>query len=239
MIRAVKRASEPRSTTQFAPLCRLTVLAVITEPLSHGTARERSEVLERSSLGSGGSNNDGVLHGVVLLKSLDELSDGGTLLANGDIDTVKLLGLIVTVVPTLLVEDSVNGDSGLTGLTVTNDKFTLATTNGNHSVDGLDTSHHRLVNRTARQDTGGLESSTAALRGLDRALTINGVTQSVDDTAKELRADRNIDNLAGTLDGITLLDSTIITEDRDTNVVGLQVQTHATDARREFHHLLG
>jgi hypothetical protein len=49
-----------------------------------------------TSLGGGGGNNDGVLHGVVLLKSLDELGDGGALLADGDVDAVKLLGLIVT-----------------------------------------------------------------------------------------------------------------------------------------------
>jgi hypothetical protein len=46
-------------------------------------------------LGGGGGNNDGVFHGVVLLKSLDELGDGGSLLTDGDVDAVKLLGLVV------------------------------------------------------------------------------------------------------------------------------------------------
>ena len=36
----------------------LTVLAVVAEPFTHGTARERREVLERSSLGSSSSNDD-------------------------------------------------------------------------------------------------------------------------------------------------------------------------------------
>jgi hypothetical protein len=48
------------------------------------------------SLRGGGGNDGGVLHGVVLLKSLDELSDGGTLLTNGDVDAVKLLLLVGT-----------------------------------------------------------------------------------------------------------------------------------------------
>ena len=68
---------------------------------------------------------------------------------------------------------------------------------------------------------------------------IDGVTEGVHDTAKELRADRDVDNLAGTLDSVALLDGTVITEDRDTDVVGLQVQAHAADARGEFNHLLG
>ena len=91
--------------------------------------------MKRSSLGSSGSNNDGVLEGIVLLKGLDELSNGGSLLTNGNVDTVELLGLIRTVVPSLLVEDGVNGDGGLTGLTITNNQLTLATANGDEGVD--------------------------------------------------------------------------------------------------------
>lgn len=105
------------------------MLAVVTEPLAHGATREGSKVLEGSSLRGGSSDNDGVLHGIVLLKGLDELSDGRSLLANGNIDTVELLGLVGTVVPLLLVKNGVNGDSGFTSLTVTNDKLSLTTTN--------------------------------------------------------------------------------------------------------------
>jgi hypothetical protein len=49
-----------------------------------------------TSLGGSGGNDDGVLHSVVLLKGLDELGDGGSLLTNGDVDAVKLLLLIGT-----------------------------------------------------------------------------------------------------------------------------------------------
>ena len=45
--------------------------------------------------------------------------------------------------------------------------------------------------------------------------------------------------LASTLDGVALLDETIVTEDGDTDVIGLQVETHSTDTGRELHHLLG
>ena len=215
------------------------MLAVITEPLSHSAARERSEVLQGGSLRSSSSNDDRVLHGIVLLKRLDELSNGGTLLADGDVDTVELLLLLIALVPALLVEDGVDGDGGLTSLTVTDDKLTLATTNGNHGVDGLDTSHHGLVDRATGKDTRGLELSTTTLGGLDGTLAVNGVTEGVDNTAKQLGADRDIDNLAGTLDSVALLDETIVTEDGDTDVVGFQVQAHATDTGGEFHHLFG
>lgn len=214
-------------------------LTVVTEPLAHGASREGSEVLERSGLGGSGSNNDGILHRIVLLKSLHELSDGRTLLANGNVDTVELLLLILTVVPALLVEDSVDRDGGLSGLTITDDKLTLATSDGHHGVDGLETGLHGLVDGAAGQDTGGLERGTATLSSLNGALSINGVTQSIDYTSEKLGADGDIDNLAGTLDSVSLFDETIVTEDRHTDVVGLQVQTHAANTRREFHHLLG
>ena len=146
-----------------------------------------------TSLGSGGGNDGDVLHGIGLLKSLDELSNGGTLLTDGDVDAVELLGLVVGVVPALLVQDGVKSDSGLTGLTITNDKLTLATTDGNHSVDGLETGLDGLVDRTTGQDTGSLDLSTASLGGLDWALAVDGVTEGVNDTAKHGFTDWNID----------------------------------------------
>lgn len=167
--------------------------AVVTEPLTHGATGERSNVLQGSSLGGGGSNDDGVLHGVVLLKGLDELSDGGTLLTNGDVDGVELLLLVASLVPTLLVQHGVERDGSLSGLTVTNDQLTLATANGHHGVDTLETSLDGLVDGLTGQDTRGLELSTALGLGVDGTLAVNGVTESVDDTAEQLRADGDFD----------------------------------------------
>ena len=175
------------------------VAAVVTEPLTHGGTGEGSNVLQRGGLGSGGSNDDGVLHGILLLKGLDELSDGGTLLTDGNVDTVELLLLgAVGVVPTLLVEHGVESDSGLTGLTVTNDQLTLTTADGNHGVDTLHTSLYGLVDGLTGQNTGGLKLSTALVLGVKGTLAINGVTESIDNTAEQLRADGDI-NLDGML----------------------------------------
>ena len=71
------------------------------------------------------------------------------------------------------------------------------------------------------------------------ALAVDGVTQSVNDTAEQARSDGNVDNLAGTLDRVAFLNQTIVTENRHTDIVGFQVQAHALDTGREFHHLFG
>ena len=198
------------------------------------------KIMTYSSLGSGGSNDDGVLHGVVLLKGLDELSDGGTLLTDGNVDTVKLLGLVGAsgVVPTLLVEHGVKSDGSLTSLTITNDQLTLTTADGNHGVNGLETGLDGLRDGLTGENTGSLELGTGSLGGLDGALAIDGVTESVDDTAEKLHTDGNVDNLSGTLDGLTLLDETVRTEKHDTDLAGLEVHAHALDTGGELDELL-
>jgi hypothetical protein len=154
---------------------------------------EGSNVLQGSGLGGGGGNDDGVLHGVVLLKGLDKLGNGGSLLSNGDIDAVKLLGLVGSVVPTLLVENGVEGNSGLSSLTIANDQLTLTTSNGHHGVNGLEASLHGLVDGMTGKNTGGLELSTALLGGLDGTLSVNGIAESIDNTSEEGHADWYID----------------------------------------------
>jgi hypothetical protein len=169
------------------------VAAVVTEPLTHGTASKGSNVLQRGSLGSSSSDDNGVLEGVVLLQSLDELSDSRTLLTDSNVDTVQLLGLLGSSVDALLVQDGIQSDSSLTGLTVTNDKLTLTTADGHHGVDRFETSLHGLVDGTTRKDTRGLDLGTALLLGVDGSLAINRVAKGINYTTQHFRADWNVD----------------------------------------------
>lgn len=87
--------------------------------------------MKGSGVRGGSGDNDGVLQGVVLLEGLDELSNSGSLKTDGDVDTVKLLLLVGTVVDLLLVKNGINGDGGFTGLSITNDKLSLSSTDLN------------------------------------------------------------------------------------------------------------
>ena len=108
------------------------VLAVVSEVLTNSAARVRSQELKRGSLRSGGSNDNGVLKGVVIAEDLHNVSDGGSLLANSDVDAVESLSVIAVGVieGRLLVDDGINGDGSLSSLSVTNDQLSLASTNG-------------------------------------------------------------------------------------------------------------
>ena len=67
----------------------------------------------------------------MISEDLNDVRDGGSLLANGNVDAVKLLGVLsVGVVEGgLLVDDSIDGDGSLSSLSVTDNELSLATTN--------------------------------------------------------------------------------------------------------------
>lgn len=89
------------------------------------------------------------------------------------------------------------------------------------------------------KNTRGLELGLSPACSLDRALAVDGVTQSVDNSAEKTGTNGNIDNLTSSLDSVTLLDQPVVTEDSNTDVVGFQVQAHASDTGRELNHFLG
>lgn len=101
-----------------------------------------------------------------------------------------------------MVKHGVEGDSCLSGLTIADDQFTLATADGHHGVDGLETSLYGLVDGTTGQDTGGFELGTALLGGLDGTFSVDRVAESVDNTAEESLTNGYVDLrlLAGKLD---------------------------------------
>merc|ERR1719397_2396992 len=206
------------------------VHAIVTEVLSHGHAGVRGEVLQGGGVGGGSRDDDGVLHGVGVSEPL---------LADSDVDTVELLLGVIGLVESLLVDDGVNGNGSLASLPVTNDQLTLATANGHKRVNSLDASLHRLGHGLPGDDARGLQADTEPLAGAKGTLAINGVAQSINDPAETLHADRDVDDGTGPLHDIALLDELVVTEDDNTNVVRLQVEGHALQARAEFHHLLG
>lgn len=67
----------------------------------------------------------------MISEDLNDVRDGGSLLANGNVDAVKLLGVLsVGVVEGgLLVDDGIDGDGSLSSLSVTDNELSLATTN--------------------------------------------------------------------------------------------------------------
>ena len=86
--------------------------------------------MERCGIGSGGSDDDGVLHAVSVFEETHDVGHSGSLLTDSNVDAVKGLGSITRLEDGLLVDDGVDSDGGLAGLSITNDKLTLSSANG-------------------------------------------------------------------------------------------------------------
>ena len=215
------------------------VLAVVTEVLADSAGGVRSEELKRSRVGGSGGNDDGVVHGLVLLERTHNVGDGGSLLADGSVDAVELLGNITLVEVLLLVDDGIDSNGGLASASIANDQLTLASADGHEGVDALEASLHGLVHGLSGDDAGSLELNTLTVVAADGAEAIDGVTERVDDTAEQALTNGDIDDGAGSLDDIALLDLSIVTKDDNTNVVSLEVEGHTLGARGEFNHLTG
>jgi hypothetical protein len=107
------------------------VLSVISEVFSDSASGIRSQELERSGFGSGSGNDDGVSQGVVVSEGLHDVRDGRSLLTDGNVNAVELSGFFGSwvVVNGLLVDDGINSNSSLSSLSITNDKFSLTSSN--------------------------------------------------------------------------------------------------------------
>mmetsp|Transcript_20650 Transcript_20650/g.30471 ORF Transcript_20650/g.30471 Transcript_20650/m.30471 type:complete len:245 (+) Transcript_20650:868-1602(+) len=207
------------------------MLSVVTEVLSHSSSGVRSKELKRSRVGSGSSNNDTVVHGTLLIKLSYKLSNSGSLLSNTNVNTSK--GLLLG----LLVNNGINGDSSLSSLTISNDQLTLSTSNRNQSINSLESGKHGLGNGLSGNNSGSLYLCTGASTVIEGSTSINGLTNSVNNTSKKLLSNGNVYNRSGTLDRVTLKDITIISEDYHSDVVLLEVKSHTTKSASEDNHL--
>ena len=162
-------------------------------------------------------------------------------MANRDVNAVQFLVLVVasSFVVGFLVQDRVQSNGSFACLTVTNDQLSLATTNWDHRVYGLQASRHWFVNGFTWNNAGRFHVRNTALGCLDRAFAVKRVTKAVNDAAKQLITDGNVNDRVGALDCVTFFNVTVRTEDNNTNVVSFEVQGHALNTTGEFDHLAG
>ena len=86
---------------------------------------------------------------------------------------------------------------------------------------------------------GRLELERTGLLRLDRPGAVERLAERVDDSADELVADRDAHDLPRALDGVALGDLLPVAEERDADVVLLEVERDARHAVLELEHLGG
>ena len=205
------------------------ILSLVHEIFAHGRACIRRDIEHRGGLGRAGADHDGIIHRIVLAQLLHTACHRRLLLADGDIDADHVLAL--------LVDNGVDGDRRLAGLTVADDQLTLAASDGDQGVDGLDTGLHRNRHRTARNHAGGRALNRPSLGGVDFTAAVDGIAEGIDHTADHLLAHRNFDDASAAADLIAFLQAGIVAQQHDADVVLLQVHHHAAQIPVEFNQL--
>ena len=208
------------------------VAAAVAEVLGHRDAGVGREELQRRRLRRGGGDDRRVLHRAGLAQLLDHRGDRRLLLADGDVEAVHVLAL--------LVDDRVDRDGGLAGLAVADDQLALAAADRDHRVDRLDAGLHRLVHRLAGDDAGRLDLDLAACPwlsigplpsiGWPSALTTRPTSASPTGTSAILPVRLTVS---------PSLDRLEVAEQRDADVVLFEVQHQADDALAELEQLAG
>ena len=157
----------------------------------------------------------------MLSEGLADVGNRGGLLADGDIDADHALAA--------LIEDSVDGDGSLAGLTVADDELTLTTTDGHHGVDGQQAGLNRLAHRGTVDDAGGLELDGTTVRGDDVTQAVDGLAERIDDAAEHGAAHGDIHNAASGAALVAFLDRVDGTEQNGADLVTVKVLGKAED----------
>ena len=131
------------------------------------------------------------------------------------------------------------GECRLAGLTVADDQLALAAADRHQRVDRFQPGLHRLVHRTARDDARRLDLDPRAGHIGQRTLAVDRLAERIDDAAQEAAADRDVDNRAGALDDVALMDAAVLAEHDDTDIVALEVERHTAHPVRERDHFAG
>jgi hypothetical protein len=135
-----------------------------------------------------------------------------------------------------LVDDRINRNGSLAGLTVADDQLTLATTDRNHRINRLQAGLHRLGHRLTPDDARSDLFDRLGQLGVDRTLAVDRLAQGVDDATDQLGADRNFQNATGALDGVAFGNAFVLTQHHGADGVALEVHGEAEHVAGEFQH---
>ena len=208
----------------------------VADELADGSTCKWSKVLEGGRVGSCSSYDNGVGHSTLLTQGLHERSYGRALLADGYVDAIYGIACFVVI---LLVDDGIDGDGRLTCLAVTNDKLTLATSDRNHGIDGLQTGLQRLLYRLTEHNARGLALQWhLEFLARYRAHAVEWFAEWVDDTAKHILIHLDRGDAVGALHHHAFTDLLRSAEEHGTHIVFLQVHDDGHDTVFEFQQLV-
>merc|ERR1719337_360323 len=198
-----------------------------------------SQVSVLGSVSGGGNNNDTVFQAIGFFQNVDQLRNGRLFLTDGDVDAVQFFGFITFIIESFLVQNGIQSNGGFSGLSITNDQLSLASTDWDQGVNSFQTRLHWFVDGFSGNNTWGFDVNSSSFFGVNWAFAVDGVTEWINDSSEEFWSDWDVDDSTGSSDDITFFDFSIVTEDDNTDVVWFQVQSHTFDSGVKFNHFFG
>src|SRR5215813_106868 len=187
----------------------------VAEVFADGAGGIRRNVLHGRRLRRRRSHHNGVIHRTIVGENLHDLRDRRPLLPDSAVNTNQVVALAV--------DDRVESDSGLARLTIPNNQLTLTAANGDHAVDGLETSSHRLTNRLPINNARRQALEGYVLVGGNRSFVVDRLTEGVDDAPNHGLAHWHTHDASGTLNLVAFFYLGVIAEQHNTDLVFLQV----------------
>ena len=202
------------------------ILALLHPLFADRTASIRRNILQRRGLRRTRIHDHRIAHRIIFLQLLHQTCNRGFLLADGNINAVDILAL--------LIDDRINRNCRLAGFPISDDQLTLTFADRNHRVNDLKASHQRLINRTSCHDSRSNPLNRASLLRMDFSLVINRLSEGIHHPAQHRISDRHLNNAAGTSHFITFTDSYITAKQYGTDMIFFEVHDHTHDAMREL-----
>ena len=140
-------------------------------------------------------------------------------------------------VAVLVVDDRVEADRALAGLTIADDQFALAA--ADVVIESIALMPVSIGSFTGWRCTtpGRLELGRAGLVGVDVALAVERVAERVDDAAEQRLPHGDLEQAAGALDLVALLDLVPLAEEHGADVVRLEVEGQPGHVVRQLQEL--
>ena len=157
----------------------------------------------------------------MLSKGLANIRHRGCLLADSDVNADHAFAA--------LVDDGVDRDCGLTGLTVANDELALAAANGDHRIYSEKPGLNRFAHRGAVDDTGGFKLNGTTMGLAKVALAVDRLAKRIDNATEHASADGDVHNTASSTAGVAFLDRVDVAEQNGADLIAVQVLSQAVN----------
>src|SRR5262245_14051118 len=149
----------------------------VAEELSDRTTCIWRQVLHWRGIAGRRRNHDGVIHRAVLFESFHDLRNGRTLLTDCNVAANDVLPF--------LVDDRVDRNGSLAGLSVADDQLTLAASDRNHRINGFDSRLQRFFDGLAIYDARRQPFDGDALVRIDGSLAVDRLRKSIYNSPNE------------------------------------------------------